>query len=633
MAEFGVQATQLSAPTKAGGQPVQAVNPAVEDNTIPSGLLNITSHVLDGAITAIKQAPGAAILKDYNTKGNLIASALTQGQISPNEADIRMRALGSSSIAAAGGDATVVEALNKSRDALLGVTGFSESQAKQKVADAARKDSINTALSHGFYLPPDASDKDVQKTLQMVAANKTETDNFQRSRAVAEEERASQGNVRAENTFAREAQDRQQKEQAFKTIGSVAGNYTQNFSDMATDLKAKVASGKMSLEEATNAYNAQYTSISAQIAAVETSAPGQNTGAAWTKTFDAIHATGLKMLDPKNAADKSEDELKLITNRAQIQALTRNPELLQAATANKLLPGVAASLLTSNALWGQTMLSLSGMAYNPTNKSVEVNALIGHEKGTSGKDLERGMYGVAIENANALKNGDTDPDRKAQTKNLMDNTLAAVTKAGSDPNVTASDLADATRYMAEPAFGFATTSGLLDSRAMEGAKKAWQYSYSSQVVKQVGAKFSEGIPGNFMQQGIATDQGNIPDNMAAAPKSLADIIEPTMVGDHLMFMPKKGYAVNSSYAASSASDMKGITEGLNQVIRAGAHLEGSTDYKKYWEENKSRLLPQFYASPTALKPGQEVNGWKWKGAPGANTRDPNNWERADAGSK
>ena len=54
---------------------------------------------------------------------------------------------------------------------------------------------------------------------------------------------------------------------------------------------------------------------------------------------------------------------------------------------------------------------------------------------------------------------------------------------------------------------------------------------------------------------------------------------------------------------------------LNQVIRIGAHMEGTTDYAKYWENNKHLIMPSIYPDPAKLKPGQVVDGYKYLGGP------------------
>jgi hypothetical protein len=61
---------------------------------------------------------------------------------------------------------------------------------------------------------------------------------------------------------------------------------------------------------------------------------------------------------------------------------------------------------------------------------------------------------------------------------------------------------------------------------------------------------------------------------------------------------------------------------LNQLIRLHAHLEGTTDYAKYWEAHKHELMPSIYPDPNKLKPGTVVDGFKYVGG---NYRDRSNW--------
>jgi hypothetical protein len=53
----------------------------------------------------------------------------------------------------------------------------------------------------------------------------------------------------------------------------------------------------------------------------------------------------------------------------------------------------------------------------------------------------------------------------------------------------------------------------------------------------------------------------------------------------------------------------------------GAHMEGTTDYQKYWDDNKYYILPQAFP----VKPGQVVNGFKWSGT--GDYRDKSTWKK------
>ena len=44
-------------------------------------------------------------------------------------------------------------------------------------------------------------------------------------------------------------------------------------------------------------------------------------------------------------------------------------------------------------------------------------------------------------------------------------------------------------------------------------------------------------------------------------------------------------------------ELKGAQILINQALRAGAHLDGTTDYKKYWEENKHEMFPALFQAP------------------------------------
>jgi hypothetical protein len=68
--------------------------------------------------------------------------------------------------------------------------------------------------------------------------------------------------------------------------------------------------------------------------------------------------------------------------------------------------------------------------------------------------------------------------------------------------------------------------------------------------------------------------------------------------------------------------METNTKVVNQLVKAGAHMEGHTNYDKYWEANKHQILPNMFPDPARLKVGQVVDGYKYIGG---NVKSKSNW--------
>lgn len=71
---------------------------------------------------------------------------------------------------------------------------------------------------------------------------------------------------------------------------------------------------------------------------------------------------------------------------------------------------------------------------------------------------------------------------------------------------------------------------------------------------------------------------------------------------------------------------KAIQSSLNDLVIANAHLDGTKDYKSYWERNRGYLFPEVYGHPDVLKPGDVVNGKEFIGG---YVNDPKNWKAID----
>ena len=107
---------------------------------------------------------------------------------------------------------------------------------------------------------------------------------------------------------------------------------------------------------------------------------------------------------------------------------------------------------------------------------------------------------------------------------------------------------------------------------------------------------------------------------------LVDAVDIKYDGSGISFVPRKGKTALEPFQQkqqeASIAELNSVKAGINQSIHIGAHMEGSTDYNKYWEENKHLYVPQLYPA----RVGTVVNGYKYKG--GVYT-DPSNWTKVE----
>lgn len=195
-----------------------------------------------------------------------------------------------------------------------------------------------------------------------------------------------------------------------------------------------------------------------------------------------------------------------------------------------------------------------------------------------------------------------DPVEKGKVRaNVTNNLLVGLSNsmtAGSDPNA----LRDAIGIIKSPTFLEDLKSGKINQTAYNAAKHAVNSQYNQPVTTQLTSKFKE--PMSVFGGRTALDVFDIqvgPDGLKLAPK--------------LQFFGSPDLVMGVSQIAASE-------KALNDLIIANAHMSGTNDYQKYWEENKGILFPNVWIHPSVLKKGDVVDGKEYTG--GVAT-DPASW--------
>lgn len=78
-------------------------------------------------------------------------------------------------------------------------------------------------------------------------------------------------------------------------------------------------------------------------------------------------------------------------------------------------------------------------------------------------------------------------------------------------------------------------------------------------------------------------------------------------------------------AIQSVREINSKMAGINTAVKMGAHMEGRTDYKKYFEENASLFLPTFFPNKQFIEE-QAKAGYKYLGG---NRYNPRNWTKSE----
>lgn len=608
MADYSVNATTLSAPQGAGAQvisPVQqkAVNTSIIDNPIISGAIDIFATGVAASAKADAKARKDAVIKGYVEETTAINSAVSSNQMAPSTAAARSRAVFSKYAA---GYSEYIEDLQKAGQALK---GFSEQATIQEGIEGEKKireADVSQAQNLGYIFTPDMTKE--QQDAQIRAAKASIQAQNQFDQNVKRNQEA-----RAAGTYDQATADRQFKIESTKLVNEVVGTQFDSFGALGNSLATSVKNGTMDTAMATAQLTERFSKINAAIQSAASVNP--ELAAPYRSLFNDMNETYKKLLQPGAVSADLEDQLKILQTKAKLAALSDTKTLAAVTTSNLFGNNPALDLRVSNVAI-DTIARLSKIVpgntadYSPQvvgNPDVEKDALT-LLKGYSGQ-----IDDPKIKNKEGFKTdlGNNINQVLKQTGQFID--------AGATPQKLAG-LAD---FFASPEYAKIATSGLMDRQAAEAAMKTFQLRYEPAVINGVQDKLS----------GFLYGQSPTVTGKQSEPKTVADSIDIKFTGAGVVFEPKAKRdldPVEFKSQQDAVRDLQTSQKAINQLIHIGAHMAGTTDYGKYWEDNKHIFMPSVYSKYSNLNIGDIKNGMRYKGG---DAKSQNSWEKVNGGGE
>lgn len=596
MADYSANATQLS-PAQGAGADVR-ITPVESDNTLATAVKTIGNIFVKGFENYQKEEADKrknGVISNYVTMEAAINDAVTTGQMSPAQAAARSRANFNLHAASYSEYIKDFEAAGK---ALRGFTEAGEVQDQIKRERDIRTADIEEARKRGFTFLPGMSR---QAEDDQINATKTSI----RAEQELEARYKSNAEARAQGTFDAVVAERENKNLSFKLINDIAGSNLQAFQSFSVTLGEQVRTQKMTPEMAQAALSERFANISAALQSAARTNP--ELAAPYRSLFGEMNTVATKLIDPKNQAEDLQNQLKIITTRMKLIAMS-DPKDAALIIANELLPNNLA--LQSSV---QSVSLLARLANTPIGDTTKfVPPVVGNP------DTEPEVLKMLKGSLNDLKGGNIEKAEIAavQASNSV-NQILKQTSEFLNRGATPQNLKGLAAFFASPEYASFVTSGKIDKAAAGAAYKTFQLIYEPTVVKGVQQKFNEYLYG---QASFGQKQ--------ADPVSIAEAIDVKFSGSGITFVPKSPRKLDVKEAASQQEAIKSLSTAqvaINQLIHIGAHMEGTVDYNKYWEEKKHIFMPQIFPDPKRLKPGDVIDGYKYLGG---SANDPRSWEPA-----
>ena len=596
MADYSTNATQLSGSSGAGSQAVQPVQEQVVGFQIPKIVEDVAGIFAKGLELNRKEEAEKAkqgIVGAFVREQTVINDAVATGQMGVSEAAARQRAIGNKYLAGYPQYSSDFQTANNS---LKGITEKGEIEKQLETESKRREQLISTAQQQGYIIPPGA---DENTTNQILNASQSAI----RTRQQWEDQLKMNAEKRAQGTYNADIAAREQKELGFRLITDLASTNINALSALGTSLSDSVRSGKITPEAAQQQNAAQYAQMQAVVTAASQGNP--ELASAYRGILGQLNDVNQKLLDPKSNLQQLEDQKKTLITQAQVMAMQNSPKLLALTATSGLLPN---SIPLQNS--AEAVQSFTWLTNNLPGSGIMTPQVVGNGA------VESANYKMLNSGIDALNTGKVKDKEKGLTEAStgVNNILRQTDFLAKTGQADANSLKEVAKFVAGPQFATMVKSGTIDPQVAQLAKRAFQMNYEPTVVGAINNRLDAIAPGTESQK-------------------LLDVVSISFNGTGVVFQAKGpttgrlGIPTTEMRTnAQLAQTFKQSQDALNQLIRIGAHMEGTTDYQKYWEDNKHFFLPKVYPDPAMLKVGQVKNGYRYDGGP---PNSQSSWSKAE----
>lgn len=577
MAEYGINATQLSAPQGAGATPVAPVR---VDGAIPKVLSwagNIFAKGLENHAKEMAEERKNTIVGEYVKQEAMFNDAVMSGQMKPDVAASRSR-YNFNSFAASHPE--YIEDFKKAADALRGHTEKGETERKLDDERKVRQAEIEQASRQGFIFLP-GMDKSAEN--DQIRASKTAIIAQQELEVMYKHNTE----LRAQGTYDAQVAERELKQTSFQLVNKIASENITAFASFGTTLGQQVRSGKLTSEAAQATLAERFANISAGLQSTAQTNP--ELAGPFRTLFNDLNEVNKKLIDPKNQAEDLENQLNIIKTRMKLLAFSK-PRLAATIIANELLPNNPGLALSSAPEAIDAISFLSGNALTTNQYAPQV---------AGNPEVEEDVLKMLKGGLNSLKGGNI-PNKdvaEVQAANTV-NHLLAQTGRLLDQGVTPDRLKNLAAFFASPEYASMVANNKISKEAAGAAYKTFQLMYEPTIIRGVQQKL-ENVPAG--QSAPGTKKPDVP--------KIGDTVLIEFSGSGIVFKEKpykKFDIVEARQRQEQINSMKIAQTAINQLIHIGAHMEGTTDYQKYWDEKKSVWFPTMFPAEEGKKPTPKV---------------------------
>lgn len=595
-ANFGPEATQLSAPQGAGATPLEGVRTPASGIDL-SIAINSTSGINDVLDNFLKQKK--------ETNENKIISEFVKAHEKNDQMRLQtgdrsrwmaQQQLINSQFAGQYGD--MVDKFQKVvnfRKGGLVEEQETEAQSEQKRRNAVL-DKVSTWANTNVSTETQDFLIDAQRTSDRLAQQQEEIRQSEKHRA-------------SMDAAEREAYDYRVRREGTRLVTDIAIKHEQAFSSYMFDLARQVKDGRIDEIEANRMAGQYFNNI--QMTLSSASAANPQLAAPFKASFESMYNNGREFFKPGAQLKDLEDRVKKIRLQGQLKFLSSDPDLPEIAAASEVFNMHPEILLRLDPILVKVLGAMGVKETGHTSPEIDHTTkeqIVGipkYEKpafdalktaikqsvdGTGGdrKKLNTEVYGqmkgLMGQYSDQYLLGKLTPEsRKNMNEFLMDKTVAKFMRDNPVPVSVA--------------------------RTFNMAVKDNFKQYKSTVTNALGdilqgSYKKEPSPRDLMATpsvlGGGVENFDVPDLRRNADVDPIDAIDISWQGDRMVFTPKK-MPVDTEQQAMLVSRLNQLSNVLSNGVIIGAHIEGSTDYGAYFNKSKHIMFEGKFPVPDQPK--------------------------------
>lgn len=547
------------------------------------GLVSTVGNLASNLFKSFNEGKADGVVSNFSTEQLKIANAVAQGSISSSEGKSRMRANYSRYI---GENPSLLKDITDSHKAIVSTAGLGKivdggTDAEKRIVAAT-----DEATKAGFIPLKNPSEEDVNNGLANYEQFKLDERNLELIKSKLDL-RTTKANVTKAELGARDAIDKAESKVA---IGRIVNSYSNRFFPTIKSTVNEFLSTSKTPEQRT----AALASLQSEFAIIQSNVAGISGDAGdyanmMIAPMKFAYESAVDVISGKTTLESYETSIKMQTAVVGLNVMG-DPRIALAAGVSSVVKNMPLESIPALNDAVADMLIKNGNLKNGDKSGKVVDPLSSKEGDPSTYNNVDG-YLKMLEGSIGAVNTNSASDVDGKTSKEINTNIINIAKginAYKDSVETPDEYNRVVSFFASPSVGkFLQGQGGIPSDIASEMSGVISERYEQVVAPLIKERYSTG------QLTVNLPSQPSPGSSIIPPRRLerqnaSDVVEPVFSGGGVRFEPKPG--IQGKVSQNELSDLNRSLTPINNLIRLYSHLNGTTDYRKSWEELKVRLF-------------------------------------------